>query len=100
MKPVMSPITVRYGAFESDPAIFNWHEAWILGVGDIWREFNATEVLFHAGIMTKEKFEKTYGALPALPKHAFVRTLGRTGNLPVEYGVDNAGTLDKRANPV
>jgi hypothetical protein len=35
------------------------------------REIGAYEVLFGAGLMSKEKFEKTYGALSALPKRAF-----------------------------
>jgi hypothetical protein len=68
MKP--SKITTpKFGHFESMPAIFTNDEAWVL-FGDTWREIGAFEVSFGAGLMSKAKFEKTYGRLPALPKRA------------------------------
>jgi hypothetical protein len=74
MKPIMGPITTpKYGVFESCPARFTDYEAWVYGFGDVWREFNAAEVLFHAGVMTKEKFEASFRTLPPLPKHAFTK---------------------------
>lgn len=71
MKPIT---TLRYGHFESMPAIFTkpLGEAWVL-YGGIWRELGPFEVSFGAGLMTKESFKKTYGKLPPLPKHAFRR---------------------------
>jgi hypothetical protein len=85
MKPATLPTPI-YGSFECHPARFTDYEAWVLFgtawreldsyeelFGNPWREFNAAEVLRGAGIMTKEKFETTWGALPPLPKHAFTK---------------------------
>jgi hypothetical protein len=69
MKPRLSPTQIRYGHFESHPAIFTNDEAWVFF--DTWRELGASEVLFHAGLMTRAGFELTYGPLPALPERAF-----------------------------
>jgi hypothetical protein len=67
----MSPITTpTYGAFEANPARFTDEEAWVL-VHNTWREIGAYEVRFGAAVLSKEKYEKTYGTLPALPKRAF-----------------------------
>jgi hypothetical protein len=76
MKPVMSPITTpKYGSFESHAARFTDYEAWVFDIDrtDTWREMNAAEVLYHAGVMTKEKFEASFRTLPPLPKHAFTK---------------------------
>ena len=70
MKPRMSPTQIRYGFFESMPAIFHAYEAWVL-FGNDWCQINSGEVTFGAGLMTEEKFKKSYGALPALPENAF-----------------------------
>jgi hypothetical protein len=69
MKPskITTPI---FGHFEGMPAVFDKDEAWVL-YGDAWREIGAFEVSFSASLMSKTKFEKTYGTLPALPGHAF-----------------------------
>ena len=74
MKPVTSPITTpTYGHFESCPARFTDYEAWVFDIDmtGTWREFNASEVLHGAGRMSKEKFYKTFRALPPLPARAF-----------------------------
>jgi hypothetical protein len=60
---------VRYGSLESHPARFTDFEAWML-IGNRWREINASEIMFGGEEMSKEDFEETYGARPALPKHA------------------------------
>jgi hypothetical protein len=77
MKPATSPITTpRYGHFESCAARFTDYEAWVFDIDrtGTWREMNAAEVLFHAGVMTKAKFEKAFRrTLPPLPKHAFTK---------------------------
>lgn len=66
----MSPTQIRYGFFESMPAIFTRYEAWVLYANE-WREINAGEVTTNAGLMSKDKFEKSYGKLPPLPSRAF-----------------------------
>jgi hypothetical protein len=74
MKPATLPTPI-YGSFECYPARFTDYEAWVFDIdrSGTWREFNAAEVLYHAGVMTKEKFERSYGTLPPLPKHAFTK---------------------------
>jgi hypothetical protein len=68
--PLKSKITTpKFRHFESMPAIFTDGEAWVL-YGGIWREIGAFEVSFGAALMSKARFEKTYGRLPALPKRA------------------------------
>jgi hypothetical protein len=62
--------TLAYGSYESHPAIFTNAEAWVFLGGD-WRSPGPFEVSFGASIMSKEKFEKTYGKLPPLPERAF-----------------------------
>jgi hypothetical protein len=64
---------LRRDSFESHPAIFTADEAWLL-FRDTWRELGAFEVSFGAGLMSKEKFERVWGALPPLPEHAFARS--------------------------
>jgi hypothetical protein len=65
-KPVM------YASFESHPARIDtcYCEAWVL-FGNDWCELNASDVLWGAAPMFKDRFEKTYRTLPALPEHAF-----------------------------
>jgi hypothetical protein len=54
-------------------ARFTDYEAWVFDIDrtGTWREMNAAEVLFHAGVMTKAKFEASFRTLPPLPKRAF-----------------------------
>jgi hypothetical protein len=62
---------LRYGAFESNPAIFNDFEAWVqFGTKD-WQKMPVAEVRYSVGVLSKAAFDKTYGHLPALPKTAF-----------------------------
>jgi hypothetical protein len=72
MKAATLPSPI-YGVFESHPARFTDYEAYVFDIDrtGTWREMNAAEVLFHAGVLSKEKFEKTFRALPALPPRAF-----------------------------
>jgi hypothetical protein len=63
--------TPAFGHFESAPARFSGHEAWVLF--DTWCQLGATEVLFGAELMTEDYFWEVYGPLPALPPHAFAR---------------------------
>jgi len=70
MKPATLPTPI-YGSFESCPARFTDYEAWVFWYDDAWREFNAAEVLFHAGVMAKAKFEKDFRTPPPLPARAF-----------------------------
>jgi hypothetical protein len=94
LKAAKLPITKpRYGHFESHPARYTSHEAWVLLDASAWRdlgaaryeelftgispwvEFNASEVLYNAGMMSKKKFETAWGyKLPPLPKHAFTKS--------------------------
>ncbi|MGO8923242.1 MAG: hypothetical protein ACLQF4_09915 [Xanthobacteraceae bacterium] len=65
---------IRYGSFECCPAIFNVFEAWVFNLDNkhTWQDVSATEHLMGtAGVMTKAKFDKTFGTLPPLPKGAF-----------------------------
>jgi hypothetical protein len=69
----MRPNYRRYGHFEGMPATFDDNEAWVL-YGGIWRALGPFEVSFGAGLMSKVRFERVYGKLPALPRHAFTTT--------------------------
>jgi hypothetical protein len=64
----MSKITtLAYGSFEGMPAVFTKDRALVL-YADTWHELGRFEVSFSAALMSKAKFDKTYGALPPLPK--------------------------------
>jgi hypothetical protein len=80
MKSVKSPMAIerrltriRFGHFESSPAVFHWLEAWVFWF-DEWRAFDAHEVMWNAGVMCRAEFEATYGPLPELPETAFAGT--------------------------
>jgi hypothetical protein len=68
-----SPI---YGVFEGCyPAIFTPFEAWVFGIHGgrpRWRAFDAFDVHWGAGVMSRAEFNETFGELPPLPDGAFV----------------------------
>jgi hypothetical protein len=61
----------KYGAFESNPAIFTDDEAWVYQHDKVWRKMNSAEVLMGAHVMSAAQFRSAYGHLPALPSTAF-----------------------------
>jgi hypothetical protein len=74
IRQIRLPITaLRYGSFESCPTIFHWLEAWVFWF-DEWREFDAHEVMWNAGVMARAEFEATFGPLPELPEAVFPGT--------------------------
>lgn len=63
---------MKYGAFESFPAMFDELEGWVLFPSpNEWRELPHSEVLQKTKIMSEAEFRRTYGKLPPLPKVAF-----------------------------
>jgi hypothetical protein len=64
-------MAMEYGAFESNPAMWNDNEAWVLQHDNVWWEMNLGEVVDNAWLLSKGEFDETYGVLPSLPKAAF-----------------------------
>jgi hypothetical protein len=80
MKAATLPSPI-YGSFECHPARYTDYEAWVCDVdrSGSWVSFNAAEVLFHAGVLSKEKFEKTFRKLKLPPRPS---TLSRPSPTP------------------
>lgn len=76
IKPMtLQTTTPADGVFEACAARFTFDEAWVFDLDrarpQTWQEMDVVEVVTHAGLMTEKEFDKRFGKLPALPKHAF-----------------------------
>lgn len=62
--------SVKYARLEGLPVRYTLSEAWVYADGE-WKWANPVEVYAHAGVMTAEEFDASFGQLPALPTSAF-----------------------------
>lgn len=67
----------RYGSFESQPARFNDHEAYVyqpkFGKCHRWER---SEVRLHAALMSKAEYQRAFGDLSLMSRAAYIDAFG------------------------
>ena len=52
------------------PCLYTEGEAWWFNDGK-WKRFDSADAAMNASVWSKEKFDRTFGQLPPLPRAAF-----------------------------
>ena len=59
-----------YCSLDHSPCLATDREAWWFREGK-WKRVDTADAAWNASVLSKERFERTFGHLPALPRTAF-----------------------------